>query len=208
VNCFAQRIRHLRTRQQRTLNEIARVCGFTPSLLSKIESGKTTPPMATLSKIASALGVSLGALLEDSHETRTVLTRAAGHTGTEPATRTDKGYAFRVLAAKRADKVMQPFLFVAERGKVKPGAMAHGGEEFIYVLEGRMRYAVGDDFYTLAPGDSLYFNSEEEHDLEPITPTVKYLAVFTEGFSPKKKIVTRNGQKNERGYSTASSWPG
>ncbi|MDD5198554.1 MAG: cupin domain-containing protein [Terrimicrobiaceae bacterium] len=82
---------------------------------------------------------------------------------------------------------MQPFIFVAERGRIKPGVMAHCGEEFVYVLEGRMRYSVGKITYSLGPGDSLYFSSEEEHDLEPVTAKVKYLAVFVERVQPVKK---------------------
>ena len=187
MNSLPSRIRALRLRQQRTLSDIAKRCGFTVSLLSKIESGKTTPPVATLARIATALGVNLGSLIADSRNTSTVFNPAAQRAA-GAATRTDKGYGFHLLAADRADKIMQPFVFVAERGKIKPGAMAHRGEEFVYVLEGRMRYAVGGTAHTMGPGDSLYFNSEEEHDLEPLTAKVRYLAVFADrtGARPKK----------------------
>jgi transcriptional regulator with XRE-family HTH domain len=186
MNPLSSRIRALRLRQQRTLGDVAKRCGFTISLLSKIESGKTTPPVATLAKIASALGISLGNLLEDDRDAATVLTTASRRNA-GVATRTDKGYEFYLLAAERANKIMQPLIFVAERGRIKPGAMAHCGEEFVYILEGRMRYRVGGTTYTLGPGDSLYFSSEEEHDLEPLTAKVKDLGVFTERSQPVQK---------------------
>ncbi len=186
----------LRLRQQRTLLDVARQCGFTVSLLSKIESGKTSPPVATLSKIAEALGVSLGNLLDGSQDASTVLTLVQQRDA-RTAIQTDKGYAFHLLAAERADKIMQPFVFLAERGKIKLGAMAHCGEEFVYVLEGRMRYSVGKITYALGPGDSLYFSSEEEHDLEPLTDKVKYLAVFAERAAPVNKPSPRITKKNQ-----------
>jgi len=173
------RIRVLRLQQQRTLKDIADSCGFTVSLLSKIESGKSMPPVATLTKIARALGTSVGNLLEEAQESSTVLTPAANLVASS-STRTDKGYAFHLLAAERTGKAMQPFLFIAEKGKVQPGSMSHSGEEFVHVLSGRMRYHVGETTYTLGPGDSLYFDAEERHDLEPITTQVRYLAVFVE----------------------------
>ena len=74
--------------------------------------------------------------------------------------------------------MMQPFLFEAEKGQIQSGSMSHSGEEFIYVLQGQMRYRVGETTYTLGPGDSLYFDAEEEHDLEPLTATVRYLGLF------------------------------
>lgn len=173
------RIRTLRLLQKRTLKDVADICGFTVSLLSKIESGKTTPPLATLARIASALGISLSDLLESGKQTATVLTTAQKLKETPPA-HTDKGYDFHVIAPERSRKVMQPFVFTANKDTAKPGAMRHSGEEYVYVLEGRMRYRVGETTYTLGPGDSLYFDAEEEHDLEPITPTVRYLGIFTE----------------------------
>lgn len=178
VSAISTRIRTLRRQQQRTLKDIADRCGFTVSLLSKIESGKTSPPVATLAKIAAALGVDLTVLLADERPATTVVT-AAADLAARPATRTDKGYGFHLLAGERADKAMQPFLFVAERGKVKAEPMTHAGEEFVYVLAGRTRYRVGATTHTLGPGDCLYFDSAEEHDLEPLTDTVRYLAVFT-----------------------------
>jgi transcriptional regulator with XRE-family HTH domain len=172
------RIRTLRRLQNRTLKDIADSCGFTVSLLSKIESGKTTPPIATLQKIADALGVGLSDLLDSKNQKSSVLTKGQILHVQSP-TITDKGYGFHVLASERNEKMMQPFLFVAEQGAIKPGPMSHSGEEFIYVLDGRMNYRVGDVTYTLGPGDSLYFDAEEDHDLEPITPTVRYLGLFT-----------------------------
>lgn len=173
------RIRSLRRRQKRTLREVAEQCGFTESLLSKIESGKTTPPLATLSRIAAALGVGLSDLLDDDATAGTVHT-AAARLAAGPQPRTAKGYGFHVLAAERHGKVMQPFLFVARRGEVLPGALTHAGEEFIYVLEGELRYRVGAVTYTLGPGDSLYFDSEDEHDFEPVTPEARFLGIFAE----------------------------
>ena len=74
---------------------------------------------------------------------------------------------------------MQPYYFVARKGEVKKRVMSHKGEEFIYVLEGKMKYKVGSVEYTLGSGDTIYFTSLEEHTLTPISVVVKYLAIFT-----------------------------
>jgi transcriptional regulator with XRE-family HTH domain len=173
----ASRIRALRRLQNRTLKDVAERCGFTISLLSKIESGKTAPPLATLSKIADALGVSLSELLDEKKGANSVFTPAQ-KLREKPPTQTSKGYSFHLLAAERGEKAMQPFLFEARQGEIASGPMSHAGEEFVYVLEGRMNYRVGSVTYTLEAGDSLYFNAEEDHDLEPLTPIVRYLGLF------------------------------
>lgn len=175
---LGSRIRKLRRQQGRTLEEIATACGFTRSLLSKIESGKTTPPVATLTRIAAALGVQVADLLSDETQHTTVYTAAAD--ARRGLVRTRKGYLFHTFAAGRSGKRMQPYLFVAGKGKVKPQALEHRGEEFVFVIEGRMRYRVGAVEYRLGPGDSVYFDAEEPHDLEPLSKRVVYLGVFVE----------------------------
>jgi transcriptional regulator with XRE-family HTH domain len=176
---IGSRIRKLRKRQGRTLQAVADLCGFTKSLLSKIETGRTVPPVATLTKIASALGVKTSALLEDAGLVATVFA-SADETGRKPQVTTAKGYSFRTFAAQRPDKLMQPFLFEVEKGKVKRHALSHVGEEFLYVLEGKMKYRVGRTEYLLSEGDSLYFDAELEHEVTPVSKRARYLAVFTE----------------------------
>jgi transcriptional regulator with XRE-family HTH domain len=175
---LGKRIRFLRKTQRRTLREIADICGFTNSLLSKIENGKTMPPVATLMKIAASLGVKVSDLLDDNEQVGTILTE--NETIHDKLLQTDKGYSFYTFAPQLKDKLMQPFLFVAHKDQIKPNLYSHNGHEFVYMLEGEMKYKVGSTEYTLKPGDSVYFNSLEEHTLTPITDEVKYLAVFAD----------------------------
>jgi transcriptional regulator with XRE-family HTH domain len=175
---LGKKIKKLRHEQNRSLSDIADVCGFSKSLLSKIENGKTVPPIATLIKIAEALGTKVSVLLDDHEQMGTIHTTK--DTSLKNLVKTEKGYSFFAFAVERSEKLMQPFLFVARRNENKNNIFSHTGEEFIYVLEGQMKYRVGNSEYFLGPGDSLYFDSIEEHTLEPITEEVKYLAVFTQ----------------------------
>ncbi|MBO9607385.1 MAG: helix-turn-helix transcriptional regulator [Paenibacillaceae bacterium] len=170
------KIKKLRTDQNRSLTEIAAACGFTKSLLSKIENGKTVPPIATLEKIADALGTKVAALLNDRMQSGTIMVKA--EQPRDNLVQTDKGYSFFAFAVERSEKLMQPYLFVAHKDEPQGNAYTHAGEEFIYILEGEMRYKVGDVEYTLRAGDSLYFDSVEVHSLTPVTDEVKYLGVF------------------------------
>jgi transcriptional regulator with XRE-family HTH domain len=169
-------IRRLRTQQSRTQQELADTCGFTKSLLCKIETGKVQPPVATLVKIAAALGTSVAALIEQRHGVRAVFEPAS--TARNGTTRTEKGYAVFPFASGFGSKRMQPFLFVAKRGEVKRHSLTHQGEEFIHVLAGELRFVVGGVDYRMAAGDSLYFSALEPHEVIPVSATVSYLDIF------------------------------
>ncbi|MHB8093508.1 MAG: helix-turn-helix domain-containing protein [Candidatus Aminicenantales bacterium] len=169
-------IRKLRLRQNRTLQEIANSCAFSKSLLSKIETNKVVPPVATLVKIAASLGTTVSSLIEeDDHVAMVFTTRKESE---NKLIRTEKGYFIFPYATEYRKKKMQPFMFVAKKGDVQEHHLSHNGEEFIYVLAGRMKFQVGNVVYTLKSGDGLYFNSREDHQVIPITKEVRYLDIF------------------------------
>jgi transcriptional regulator with XRE-family HTH domain len=171
------RIRALRSRQGRSLQEIAGACGITRSMLCKVERGNANPTAALLARVARALGIPMSSLLEEGRQSANILQQREE---VQPVTPTDKGYRFFAFAAHRTRKVMQPFLFHARKGQVKRKPLSHPGEEFIYMIRGEMKYRVGRAEYRLRPGDSLYFDAEQEHDLEPMTASVEFLAIFSD----------------------------
>ena len=173
---LGERVRHLRIKQQRTIQEVAGTCGLSKSMVSKIETGAVAPSVATLYKMAGALGVNISVLLEESDELSGVFIPA--ESVGKNLTLTEKGYSIFPFASEFKDKKMQPFLFEAKKGKVKPHSVSHLGEEFIYVLKGEMRFHVGDKSYSLREGDSLYFNSLERHHVVPVAPSTLSLNVF------------------------------
>ncbi|KQO04497.1 MULTISPECIES: XRE family transcriptional regulator [unclassified Paenibacillus] len=177
---LGKRIRLIRMEQKRTQEEIAKQCGFTKSLLSKIENDLSAPPVATLMKIAGALGVRVSDLIEEQSANATVFNSSLQYSDKDSWLRTDRGYSFYAFASERRDKLVQPYLITARKGEVKPHGFSHEGEEFIYMISGEMTYKVGATEYSLHPGDTLYFNSLEEHLLCPVSDEVTYMAIFTQ----------------------------
>jgi transcriptional regulator with XRE-family HTH domain len=169
-------LRALRMKQGRTIQEISDFCGLSKSMVSKIETNKVFPSVATLSKLAKSLGTNVSSLLEENGETSEVFVQAS--TAEQGTIKTEKGYSIFPYASGYKDKKMQPFLFIGNKGEVKHHHVSHEGEEFIYVLEGEMKFQVGDIEYFLRKGDSLYFNAVKTHQVIPVSETIKYLDIF------------------------------
>lgn len=172
-----ERIKLLRMSQSRTLQEVADQCGLSKSMISKIENDKTIPSVATLVKIAAALGTTISGLLEQDATGKTIV--STRQEALERLVKTEKGYHIFPFASAFHDKKMQPFLFVARKGEVIPHQLSHEGEEFVYVVEGCMKMLVGDTEYLLNKGDSLYFNALQKHGIMPETDEVTYIDIFT-----------------------------
>jgi transcriptional regulator with XRE-family HTH domain len=169
-------VRNLRKKQNRTIQEISDKCSLSKSMISKIETNKVFPSVATLVKIADALGTNVSALLEQNDNFKSTLIPA--RKSVENTTLTERGYHIFPFASECHNKKMQPFLFIARKGEVKEHQLTHVGEEFIYVIEGSMKFQVGDVEYHMNEGDALYFNALEKHQVIPVSETVKYLDIF------------------------------
>ena len=176
ISSIGDRIRILRVSQKRTLQEFADLCGLSKSMISKIENNKTMPSVATLVKIAHNLGSTISSLMENDGWAKAIFTaRTDAENKLVP---TEKGYSIFPYASDYHDKKMQPFLFVAKKGEVKPHLLSHEGEEFIYIIDGEMKMQIGDTQYTLKTGDSMYFNTIQKHGILPISDVVTYLDIF------------------------------
>jgi transcriptional regulator with XRE-family HTH domain len=176
---IGKRIKKLRTQQKRTLQDIADECGFTKSLLSKIENEAVVPSISTLVKIAGALGVNVSILMEEESRNRRVYT-ISREIAEEKQVKTNQGYSFYAFAIEQMDKKIQPMLISGKKGEIIEHSLSHEGEEFIYMLEGEMKFRVGNVEYILGPGDSLYFDSFEKHGMLPLTDEIKYINVFSQ----------------------------
>lgn len=173
---IGDRVKILRTNQKRTLQEIADASELSRSMISKIENNKTVPSVAALVKIAHTLGTTISGLLGNNGFLNAIIT--TGQKAEEDLTPTEKGYFIFPYAAEYHDKKMQPFLFVAKKGSVKPHEVSHEGEEFIYIIRGQLKMRVGEIEHHLRTGDSLYFSSLQKHGIMPVTKEVMYLDIF------------------------------
>ncbi|MFC0181722.1 Cupin domain protein [Pseudarcicella hirudinis] len=173
---IGDRIRILRTTQKRTLQEIADECELSKSMISKIENNRTIPSVAALIKIARVLGTTISGLLEKEGWLNAILTTR--QKAQENLTQTEKGYSIYPYGSEYHAKKMQPMLFVAKKGEVKPHQLSHEGEEFIYVIRGEMKMQVGEIEYHLKEGDGFYFNCTLKHGIMPVTEEVEYLDIF------------------------------
>ena len=55
----------------------------------------------------------------------------------------------------------------------------HGGDEFIYILSGKMEFTIAGESTVLNPGDSVYFNPREKHSARALgKKPVRYLDIF------------------------------
>jgi len=160
---IGKKIRQLRLQKCLTLERIAHSTGFTKSYISMVERGKKSPPIASLSKIARALGVDIGSFFEQRKpEDGFILVRKEDRK-LVVRNGTLFGYTYESIAHKRKRKKMEPFIITMPPRRKDGPLFDHEGEELFYVLEGRVEFLHNKKRYTLKEGDCIYFDSSLPH---------------------------------------------
>jgi quercetin dioxygenase-like cupin family protein len=158
---LGKKIKKVRLDKSITLDFIANETGMKKAYIKEIESGQEIPSVGTMIQLSRALGIDSNALLKQEKETTSK--RKKAHTK-----RTDN-YAYTSLSSEGANKHLKAFRIVVEAGKKHGGVgFRHEGEEFVYVLKGKVEVDVGENVNSLGAGDSLHFNSGIKHDLKNV----------------------------------------
>lgn len=172
-----ERVRRLRLAARISLRALAGQTDFSPSFISQVENGLVSPSIASMEKIASTLGVTLGEFFSGAAEADGVLiVRAAdrvqgsslwSHAQIEP------------LAPITETRKFEPVLITLEpEGRSSKHPVAAGKEEFAYVLEGELVLVLGPDEYTIKAGDAVTIRPQELRKWENrSTATARVLVV-------------------------------
>jgi transcriptional regulator with XRE-family HTH domain len=155
-----ERLRVIRGLRRATLKTIADRAGVSESFLSQVERGKASASIASLRRIAGALGVSVADLFEPSGPPRPRVLRRDER----------PSLAFGILGRKllltpRPLHHLEVFMGELDvGGSTGSEPYAHGdSEELFVVLRGNVQLQLGDDVHELETGDSIDYRSSTPH---------------------------------------------
>ncbi|MGW4106366.1 helix-turn-helix domain-containing protein [Streptomyces sp. NPDC004976] len=169
----APQLRSLRRRASLTLEAAARDAGLSPAHLSRLETGQRQPSLPMLLSLARVYGTTVSELLGEAPAERNAVVRAADMDSTAAG-----GWTYWPAGAP--GRGMQALRVHVPHGSQGDIVRVHPGEEWLYVLRGRLRLRLGDTPHQLAPGDSAHFDSLTPHRIAAEDPDgVELLFVHT-----------------------------
>jgi transcriptional regulator with XRE-family HTH domain len=178
---LGNQLRKLRKSRSLTLQELSDLTGLSKPNLSQIENNIVTPPISTLLKISSALGVQIGHFFQHAtQDSNVVVVRKEDRYGiTKGPHSSSIGYQYEPLAYPKVEKNMEPFIVHMEEREASDIVYNnHRGEEFLFVLDGQLEFICGETSVILNEGDSIYFESSVSHGYRGIGGSAKTLVVI------------------------------
>ena len=180
---IGEKIKEIRENKGLSLQELSKLTGFSSAILSQIENHLESPSLGTLMKIAKALDVDLGIFFGIESRSPYYMTKkgegvnVARFASKDGITR--YGYKYSSLGMGKMNRRLEPFIVELEPETLKnEKTFAHEGEEFIYVLEGKVEITIGEHKELLSPGDSIYYDSTIPHLVRCVGEKAVILAVF------------------------------
>lgn len=156
---IGQRLKRLRTKNGLTLEELANRSELTKGFLSQVERELTSPSISNLSNILEALGVTLGEFFKDTELTKKVFSQE------DFFLQEEEGYQIQWIVPNAQKNKMEPILIeIASQEKSKV-IEPHEGEEFGFVLSGKIELILEDESLVVKKGQTFYIDGNQAHYL-------------------------------------------
>ena len=187
----AERIREMREISGFTVEEMAEKTEVTVEEYRAYENGTVDFPFTFIHKCALAFGLGITDILEGESarlKSYTVTRRGGGRQTAE-----EEGISIVNVAPMFKNKIAEPYFCKYDYNESlqnKPIHLTkHAGQEFDFVLSGKMKIQIGNNFEELQAGDSIYYNSSTPHGMIAIGgEDVKFIAIILPGEKEAEEV--------------------
>jgi transcriptional regulator with XRE-family HTH domain len=157
---FGRKLRRLREAEGLSIEELAIQLNMKPAYLAKLEKDEILPPVAEILTISRRLAVQPSTFMPGPKPGK------AGEGRQKALEKRTRDYAYRKLTAEDIDGHLMAFeVTIDPESEHRKVVYRHEGEEFIYVLSGRLKITVGRKTKSLQKGQSIHFDSSQKHIL-------------------------------------------
>jgi len=154
------RLRRLRQERGWTLERLASETELSKPYLGRLEAGERQPSLAALLALGRAFGLSVSELVGESAAADEVVVR-----GAEAREQRGNGLRYQPLSPGAGRAALEAIRVVVPADRPRGPMYEHAGEEWLYVLSGRLRLTLGDTEAELGPGDAAQFDARLAHRL-------------------------------------------
>ncbi len=163
-----ENINRLRKEKQLTLDQLAAVCGVSKSMLSQIERNETNPTLATVWRLAEALGESIDDLIRGQEENHslTVISESS-----IPVMNDEAGqYRLAVLGPASLVNDMEWYeLTIKPGGKLTSAPHTARTTEHLTVLRGELEVTAGEESDKVSAGETARYAADRPHEIRNMT---------------------------------------
>lgn len=172
---IGKKIKNLRNRNGLTQQELADRTELTKGYISQLERGQVAPSVVTLLDLIECLGSTASEFFKETEQEQVVFSDEGFFEKIDEC-----GNSIQWIVPTAQKNQMEPLLVVVRPYQRLFEHKPHEGEEFGYVISGRITLYLGEERYVVKTGESFYFSAECDHYIENHTARpAKFIWVST-----------------------------
>lgn len=161
---IGSRVKEARKRAGLTLKQLADATELTSPFLSRVENGLLMPSIPTLRTISLTLRVDIEYFFRSQNEKGYVISRG----GSRKAQTSDLGFQLELVFEQAGESFlmfMEPAVLISQKSTQPENweLVTHEGQEFMYVLEGKLELLVGKERHVMKKDDAAYWQGKTPH---------------------------------------------
>lgn len=151
------KIKDMRLQLNLTQEELADRCELTKGYISQLENDLTSPSIATLGDILDALGSSFSEFFREEKNEKVVFAE------NDYIEKESDGLVQNWLVPNAQKNLMEPLSVELAPHASTAEDVPHEGEEFGFVLDGKITLTLGKKKYVCHKGESFYYSADRTH---------------------------------------------
>ena len=159
------KIKNLRQLKNLTQEELADRCELTKGYISQLENDLTSTSIETLKDLLNALGTTFGEFFDESDDNQIVFKKD------EYIEKTTDATTIKWLVPSAQKNSMEPIIIDINENCQTEKDMPHEGEEFGFVLNGKLELVVGKKTYPVKAHETFYFVANKPHYIKNVGKT-------------------------------------
>ncbi len=157
---IGEKIKNLRNRNGLTQQELADRTELTKGFISQLERGQVSASIVTLFDLIECLGMTPAEFFQE-HEEQVVYSEKEYFEKID-----EEGNSIQWVIPNAQKYQMEPLLVVIQPHARLEEDKPHNGEEFGFLISGRITLHLGEKIYHVKAGESFYYPAAQMHYLE------------------------------------------
>ena len=172
---IGRRIKDLRQRNGLTQQELADRAELTKGFISQLEQGQVTPSLITLLDLIECLGTTPSDFFKSTGTEKIVFRESDSYEKID-----EEGNSSTWIVPSAQSNQMEPVLVTLQPHGALPTDDPHNGEEFGYVLSGRIALYRQETRFDVKAGESFYYEADKPTRIEnPGARPARFLWIST-----------------------------
>lgn len=155
------KIKDLRNQNGLTQQELADRTELTKGYISQLERGQVAPSVVTLLDLIECLGTTASEFFKEAETEHVVFSEEGFFEKID-----DGGNSIQWIVPPAQQNQMEPLLVALQPKQCLEEDKPHEGEEFGYVISGKIKLHLGEKVYTVKAGESFYYPAKRKHYIE------------------------------------------